>query len=109
MPSKKERIQYLESEVVGLHNKLSEVIGELEALKKQVANAWLIPPTNPVNVPSIFPDLPSLFPNSPTILPFNSGFGHCASCGQYYFPSMGHVCPNAYKITVTSKTGAEHP
>jgi hypothetical protein len=88
MPSKKERIEYLENEVVGLHNKLSEVIGELDALKNQVGNAWLIPTTNPVNVPSVWG---------------SSNSGYCPICGQYYWG--GHYCfVNPIKITVGNST-----
>lgn len=82
--SKKERIEYLETQVAGLHDKLSETIGELEELKKRVNNVWLIP-SNPINIPT-----------------FWSG-NYCFSCGQRYESLIGHVCPvNPIKITWTN-------
>jgi hypothetical protein len=90
MASKKERIDYLEVQVAGLQDKLSETIAELEQLKKQVSNAWLIPTTNPVNIPTIW-----------------SGT-YCFSCGQKYDTLFGHVCPvNPIKITWTNGSGVK--
>jgi hypothetical protein len=88
MPSKKERIDYLEVQVAGLQDKLSETIRELEELKNRVGNAWLIPSTKPITIPSIW----------------NTGYVYCTICGQYYFPGvLNHVC-NPIKVTWTAGT-----
>lgn len=92
--SKKERIEYLETQVAGLQDKLSEVIAELEVLKKQVGNAWLIPVTNPKPI-----DIPSVWPGN--------GTAYCFNCNQYYFPGVGHICSGPWKITWTCDTGAK--
>ncbi len=44
--SKKDRIEYLETQIAGLHDVLSNTIRELEEVKSKLANNWLIPVTN---------------------------------------------------------------
>lgn len=81
--TKKERIEYLETQVAGLHDKLSETIGELEAVKKQLANNYVFPT---INIPAY--TLPQIQSNQ------------CAAC------KMGGVCscvrPGPFTFTSTS-------
>lgn len=95
--SKKERLEYLEAETAGLHEKLAETIRELEELKKQIAGAWLIKTT----------------PSSNThVWPTQTSY-KCNWCGCEIGIGMLHYCPKQpnqlwnpngpYVITVSNK------
>lgn len=72
--TKKERIEYLESEVAGLHSKLAELIAKVEELEaKQVTTVQPLP------------YLPGTIINYwPTV--------YCVNCGQYYRLDTTHKC-----------------
>jgi hypothetical protein len=81
--SKKERIEYLESEVAGLHSRIAELVVKVEELEKKQAGNWLFPN---INIPA--PTLPQT-QNMP-----------CAACAR------GGICscvrPNQWTTTTIS-------
>lgn len=95
MPTKKERIEYLESEAAGLNAKVAELIAKVEELEKKLANSLVIPLGQPTNVPAYsIPQVQS---------------SRCPNCNAVV-PNGVHACwyvnPNRHiTITTSNKTG----
>jgi hypothetical protein len=74
--SKKERIEYLESEVTELHAKVAELIERVGELEKKLSGYWL------------------LDKNSPNVVTFPINNAYCQWCQKSYDSSRWHLCPN---------------
>jgi hypothetical protein len=87
--SKKERIEYLESEVTGLHAKVAELIERVGELEKKQASGIFIPYNQPAQ-------------RTPT----NWTYKTCPNCGAGYYGTY-HACwyvnPNGQWITFSNK------
>jgi hypothetical protein len=110
MPTKKERIVELERKVAELEDKT----------KRNIFIPYIQPEQPPISIMSnwsICFNCGTRFQGNhvcwcvpvtrtwPVIGPSN-GTANCFSCGQGYFPGVGHICPNAFKVTWTASTGS---
>jgi hypothetical protein len=97
--TKKERIEYLESEVAGLHAKVAELIERVRQLEVKLNDYWLLDKNSP-NVVT--------FPNINEAIGVTSWI-KCPNCGGTYPPGQHNACwtynPNLpYTVTFTNKT-----